>query len=162
MFKKIFSLIMAIFMVATAFSSNVYAFDDSVSAQLKGTNYYVQSNVWMSTTHWRWTHSYKVSAKLYKDKSLKETANANTIKSTWNFKATGIGVSLSGEYGGVSAGAAKNGFSGSWENNNTWISDMSGTFKISGFPICGTLSNTAFAIKNGAKAQATAECFRVY
>ena len=169
--KKIFkigcTIVLLMVMLVERLSVEAYAFSDSAKAKLPNTTYYVQSNVWQSTTHWRATHSYKVSAKLYRGKALDEIATASTIKTTWSGSATGVAISISGTYGVATGGGSisttgNKGFSGSWENTNTWISDISGTFKISGLPLYGTLSNTAFAVKDGVKATATAECFRVY
>lgn len=139
---------------------NSFAYNASSQAKLPNTNYYVQSNVWQSFTWFFQTHSFAVSAKLFKGApSNGVRQSADRIKTTWSFSPTGIGVSVKGVSAGIPSGA---GFSGSWENTNAWISDISGTFKISGVPLYSNFSNTAFALKSGVKATTSANCFRFY
>lgn len=157
--KKVIAVSSAIICLISS-SSPVFAYSDSTKANLPNTSYYVQSNVWQSTTTQAWqTNSFKVSAKLYGQVACVTTKNASTIKTSWSFSPSGVGVSCKG----VSAGTASGkGFSGYWQNTNTWISDMSGTFSISGVPLYSSFTNTATAIKDGVKATATADCFRFW
>lgn len=137
-----------------------FAYSDSSEAKLPGTNWHLQSNVWQSNTYFWQTHSFMVSAKLFNGPVKNGIRlNAERISTSWSFKATGICVSVGNVSAGTPSGAS---FSGSWTNWNTWISDMSGTFKISGLPLYSNFTNTAFAIKSGTKATTTASCFRLY
>lgn len=160
--RSVIKKMMAVICAATCIISSsvvAFAYSDSAKAKLPNTTYYVQSNVWQSNTYFWQTHSFRVSAKLYKTSACKTTLKASSIKTSWSFSPTGVGVSCKG----VSAGSTNSkGFSGSWTNKNAWISDMSGTFKISGVPLYSSFSNTALAIKSGVKATATADCFRFY
>lgn len=157
--KRVIGMSLACTLVAMAFSVNAKAYSDSEKAKLPGTNYHVQSNVWQSNTYFWETHSFKTSAKLYTSSSCTTTTKAKTIKTSFAFAPTGVGISCKGVSTGNVSGK---GFSGSWENSNAWISDMSGTFKISGVPLYSTFQNSAFALKDGVKATAVAECFRFY
>ena len=153
------TLLITAICIATIGNVNAYAYSDTEKAKLPKTKFYVQSNVWQSNTYFWQTHNFKVSAKLYKGSGCKKTAKAKTIKTTYSLSVSGLGVSV----GGVSAGTADGaGFSGSWKNTNAWISDMSGTFKIKGIPLYSNFSNSAFALKDGVKATASASCFRFY
>lgn len=160
--KRLLKKIMGFFCITTCLFSSISvasAYSDSVKANLPNTSYYVQSNVWQSATAFYETHSFMVSAKLYTSSACTTTAKASSIKTSWAFSPTGVGVSCKA----VSAGTTNsNGFSGSWTNTNAWISDMSGTFKISGAPLYSSFTNTALAVKDGVKATATADCFRFY
>ncbi len=162
MFNKLSSRFLAMLCVASVVIAmsglRVYAAVwDSGTAQLPKTNYYVQSNVYQSGVAFYKTHEFVVSAKLYEYNGSIKTAK--WIKTEWNFTVTGLGVSC----GNLSVGSISgNGFHGSWENNNAWISDMSGTFKIKGLPLRSTLSNTATALCDGVKASTTAEVSRWY
>ena len=159
---KLFKKLMGIMCIGTCLLSSftvASAYSDTAKANLPNTSYYVQSNVWQSNTYFWESHSFKVSAKLYTSSACSTTAKASTIKTSWAFTPSGIGVSCKA----VSAGTTNsNGFSGSWTNTNAWISDMSGTFKISGAPLYSSFTNTAFVMKSGVKATATADCFRFY
>jgi len=142
--------------IMTISSMPVFAYSSSSTVSLPGGSYKVQANVWQSNTYFWQNHSFAVSAKLYTKSGA--TTKATTIKTTWSFSATGVGLSISGVSGATGGGN----FSGSWTNSNAWISDMSGSFKIGGAPLYSNFNNTAFALKSGVKAQATASCFRFY
>jgi hypothetical protein len=132
------------------------AYSDSVTSnisQLPGNS--IQSNIWMSSTAFYNTQQYQVSAKFLGT----NPPNADWVKTAWTIKANGLGVSI----GGVSGGTAnENTLSGTWTNTNTWISDYSGSYTISGVPISGSGSNTASFLARGVKKGATASVFRWY
>lgn len=156
---KIFMAALCIIACSIGSTNETYAFSDSCKARLGQTTYYVQSNVWQSNTGFMWTHSYKVSAKLYANSSCSTTTKASVIKTSYQFTPAGLGVSAKNVSFATCIG---NGFSGNYTVKNSWISDVAGTFKISGFPLYSSFTNTAYALKSGVKATATADCFRIY
>lgn len=132
------------------------AYSDSVTEdipQLKGNS--IQSNAWMSTGAFYQTQSYQVSAKFLGN----NPPNADWVKTAWTIKANGLGVSIGGVSGGTTSG---NTLTGTWTNNNTWISDYSGSYNISGIPISGGADNTASFLAQGVKRSASASVFRLY
>lgn len=153
--KLIVSMMCLLLLVMTSIQPAA-AYSKSAVAKLPNSNYKVQSNVWQSNHYFFQTHQWAVSAKLYTNEGARATAQR--IKTTYSFKATGIGVSASGVSGNTGGGT----FSGSWENRNSWISDMSGTFKLGGLPLYSNFSNDAFALRQGIKATASASVFRFY
>ncbi|MGP7818813.1 hypothetical protein [Niallia sp. 01092] len=115
----------------------------------------IQSNAWMSNTAFYQKQSYQVSAKFLGY----NPPNADWVKTAWTIKANGLGVSI----GGVSGGTANdNTLTGTWTNYNTWISDYSGSYSISGVPISGGADNTASFLARGVKRSASASIFRWY
>lgn len=152
-------LIATSFCIVSTFMMTVLpiaAYSKSSEANLPNSNWKIQSNVWQSATPFYGTHEWAVSAKMFTKSGTR--VNAERIKTTYNFNATGIGVSVSGVSGSTGGGR----FSGSWENGNAWISDVSGTFKLGGAPLYSNFSNEAFALKSGVKASTSATVFRVY
>lgn len=157
--KKLFGMSLACVLCVLAFNESIRAYSDSNKANLPGTKNYIQSNVWQSFTAFYETHSFKVSAKCFTSKECNKQTKAKTIRTSFSFVATGVGVSCYG----VSAGnVSGKGFSGSYENSNASISDISGTFKVKGAPLYSTFSNSAYALKDGVKAISVAEVFRFY
>ncbi|MEW3994906.1 hypothetical protein [Bacillus altitudinis] len=134
----------------------VNAYSDSSKEsipQLKGNS--IQSNAWMSNTNFLQKQSFKVSAKFLGNNPPK----ANWVKTSYNIEANGIGVSLKGASAGSTSG---NSLSGTWTNKNAWISDIAGSYKISGAPLTGSLNNTASFLARGVKRSTTASIFRLY
>lgn len=158
-FNKLVGIFIACVLGVLPFNKSISAYSDSNKANLPGTKNYIQSNVWQSFTAFYQTHSFKVSAKCFTSKECKKQTKAKTIKTSFSFVPTGIGVSCTGVSVGNISG---NGFSGSYENTNASISDISGTFKIKGAPLYSTFSNSAYALKDGVKAITVAEVFRFY
>ncbi|KSU60350.1 hypothetical protein AS034_16025 [[Bacillus] enclensis] len=142
--------------VVGGFGSSASAYQDSVTepiSQLSGND--IQSNIWMSATAFYQTQRYQVSAKFLGY----NPPNADWVKTAWNIKANGLGVSIGGVSGGTASG---NELSGTWTNYNNWISDYSGSYNISGVPISGSGNNTANFLALGVKDSATASIFRWY
>lgn len=156
--KKLLSVGAVATLLLSNSAVNAFAYSDSASANLPNSSWKVQSNVWQSNTAFYQTHSFAVSAKLL-NKSTNKAVNAERIKTTYSFGATGVGVSVKGVSSGSMSGSS---FSGSWENKNAWISDMSGTFKLGGAPLWSSFNNSAFALKSGVKATSNASVFRFY
>lgn len=157
--KKLVGISLVGVLCVLSLSQKISAYSDSNKANLPGTKNYIQSNVWQSFTAFYQTHSFKVSAKCFSSKECTKQTKAKTIRTSFSFVPTGIGVSCYG----VSAGnISGNGFSGSFENSNASISDIGGTFKIKGAPLYSTFSNSAYALKDGVKAITVAEVFRFY
>ncbi|MFS0657151.1 hypothetical protein [Bacillus sp. 179-C3.3 HS] len=121
--------------------------------QLKGNS--IQSNAWMSNTNFLQKQSFKVSAKFLGNNPKK----ASWVKTSYTIEANGIGVSLKGVSSGTASG---NSLSGTWTNKNAWISDLAGSYKISGAPLTGSLNNTASFLAKGVKRSTTASIFRLY
>ncbi|KGX89839.1 hypothetical protein N781_08970 [Pontibacillus halophilus JSM 076056 = DSM 19796] len=136
--------------------SNAFAYSDSNSAGVPGlSSHEIESNVWISTGAYFQTQSYQVSAKF-----LGQNPDyGDWVKTAWDISASGLGVSIGGVSGGTASG---NHLTGTWTNNDTWISDYSGTYNISGVPYKGTATNTASVFVDGTKASSTASTTRLY
>lgn len=155
--KKILS-IMIVCLISVSASLPAFAYSSSSEANLPNSNWKIQSNVWQSGRGVFWTQRFVVSAKLL-NRHTDDPVMADRIRTTWLFSATGIGVSIRNVSTGNMCGST---FSGYWENTNSWISDMSGTFRLSGLPLWSTFNNTAFALKSGVKATTSTSVFRFY
>lgn len=153
--KKFISFILVTVLLLT-FSVQAFAYSDSSDGSVSGLpTYKIQANIWLTSKNFLEPQDWTVSAKLYDGTS---TATATWIKTAWSFTVSGVGVTI----GPVSGSSGGNSISGSWTNNNTWISDYTGTFNIAGIPLSCSGSNTASVYVQQTTGSATASIFRFY
>lgn len=153
--RKGFGLLVVVSVLSFGVGSSVGAHSDTTTHKLPSVpGHSIQSNCWFSHVWNSYSaQEFKVSAKLLGAKAPQQ------IKTAWNFTATGLGVSVSG----VGACLGGNTYGSYIVNTKKQkVASHSGSFKLSGVPLWGNLSNTASVIVGGASGSASASCSRVY
>lgn len=153
-FRKCFGALAVTALFSSAIGNGVNAYSDSTTYNIpRVAGHSIKSDCWFEHKGAWSPQQFKVSAKLIGGKPSQQ------IKTSWDFEATGIGVSVSGV--GACIGGNKY---GSYLTNTKGqkIASHSGSFKLSGLPMWGRLANTASVKVAGVSASASASCSRFY